>query len=128
MHNGVAVLMVVLFGQVLGAVPVANTKPPEGSYTAWSFDPVERTFHPSSYPAIWLGTAAARLNQAGSDVFSIAVGDLAAMFVPDGPDGPVDIPIPTVRAESPEEALQLLLDEHPDGPLVDQLTAASRRT
>jgi hypothetical protein len=34
------------------------------------------------------------------------------------------MPIPTVRAESPEEDLQLLLDEHPDGPLVDQLTAA----
>lgn len=128
MHNGVAVLMVVLFGQVLGAVPVANTKPPAGAYSAWSFDPVERTFHPSSYPAIWLGTAAARLTQEGSDVVSVAVGDRAVMFVPDGPDGPAEIPIPTVRAESPGEALQLLLDEHPDGPLTDQLTAAARRT
>lgn len=127
MHNGVAVLMVVLFGQVLGAVPAANTKPPEGAYSAWSFDPVERKFHPSSYPAIWLGTAAARLTQEGSDVFSVAVGDRAVMFVPDGPDGPVEMPIPTVRTESPSEAIQLMLDEHPDGPLVDQLTAAARR-
>lgn len=38
------------------------------------------------------------------------------------------MPIPTVRAESPGEALQLMLDEHPDGPLVDQLTPAARRT
>lgn len=40
-HDGTAVLMVVLFGQVLGAVPVSDEPPPDGAYSAWSLDPQE---------------------------------------------------------------------------------------
>jgi HNH endonuclease/SEC-C motif len=101
----VAVLHVVLFGQVLGAVPVNQAKAPS-EYSAWRFDPVKRNFSHSSYPAIWLGTAAARASQTGRRSFTMLHGQ-PFLYVEDGPGGPMDIPVPTVRADSPADALAI---------------------
>jgi hypothetical protein len=109
-HEGTAALMVVLFGQVLGAVPVSDEPPPEGAYSAWSFDPQERSFRRSSFPAIWFGTAAARVTRAGHDVLMVLSPEQPFIYVADSSDGPADLPIPTTRADSPTHAFQLLAD------------------
>ncbi len=121
MCDGVAVLTVALFGQLLGAIPVATEQPTQGAYSAWGFDPVGRTFYRSSFPAIWLGAAAARVTQIGADAVAVMHPESPFIFIPDGPDGPVELPISTVRADSPQHALEIVLASNPDGPLHDQL-------
>jgi hypothetical protein len=101
-----AVLMVALFGQVLGAVPI-NDLPADGDPSAWSLDPRARTFYHSTYPAIWLGNAARRIQEAGGTPYVIADTEHPFVYTPDGPDGPVDLGVPTERAESPSHAIEL---------------------
>jgi hypothetical protein len=105
-HDETAILMIALFGQVLGAVPVSSEAPPPSAYSAWTWDPVERSFRVSSFPAIWEATAAAKLTKEGHNVLS-APGQ-GFFYVADGPDGPAELPIPTVRAKSVTEAFSLM--------------------
>lgn len=112
-RDGVSVLMIALFGQVIGAVPINDKPPPAGAYSAWTLDPMARSVTQSSFPAVWLGTAAARMTAAGHNVVTVLSGDHPFMFVEDGPDGPAEIPVPTTRAESPSHALQLVSERIP---------------
>lgn len=107
-HEGTASLMIVLFGQIIGSVPVSDQEPPLGCYSAWTLDPLARTFRRSSYPAVWQGTAAARLTREGHDVLTVAGPGEGFMYVADGPSGPAELPIFTIRAESPSHAFRLL--------------------
>jgi hypothetical protein len=84
----VSVLMIALFGQIIGAVPINGEPPPDGAYSAWTLDPLARSVTQSSFPAVWLGTAAARMTAAGHDVVMVPGGEHPFMFVEDGPDGP----------------------------------------
>lgn len=119
-HEDTAVLMVVLFGQVLGAIPVNDLPAPFGDPSAWSIDPHSSALHRSTYPAVKYGTAMAKLTKAGHNVVLIERGPGAEpfFFVEDSPDGPADLPIPTVRADSPTDGfnrfLQLLGDSDAD--------------
>jgi hypothetical protein len=112
-RDGVSVLMIALFGQVIGAVPINDEPPPAGAYSAWTLDPLARSVTQSSFPAVWLGTAAARMTAAGHNVVMVASGEHPFVFVEDGPDGPAEIPVPTTRAESPTHALKLVTERIP---------------
>lgn len=105
-HKDTAVLLVALFGQVIGGVAI-NDLPAEADPSAWSFDPRARTFYRSTYPAIWLGNAARRIQEAGGTPYVIAAGDTPFVFTPDGPDGPVDLGVPTEHVESIDEAFEV---------------------
>jgi HNH endonuclease len=105
-HEDIAVLMVALFGQVLGAVPI-NDLPVNADPSAWSLDPHSRTFHRSTYPAIWLANAASRIQEAGGTPYVIADREHPFIYTPDGPDGPVDLGVAADRAESPRHALEI---------------------
>ena len=102
-----AILHVVLFGQLLGAVPI-NRAGAASEYSAWRFEPKKREFGHSSYPAIYHGTVAAMATQTGRNVLSMMVGETPFTYIEDGPDGPMDIPVPTLRADSPADALRIL--------------------
>ncbi len=106
-HDDTAILWIALFGQVIGAVPIADDPPPKGSYSAWSLDPLSRTFARSTYPAILLGTAAAKLARAGHNVLMMLEPE-PMLYVADGPDGPASIPLETFQAETPQHALELI--------------------
>jgi hypothetical protein len=107
-HEDTAVLMIVLFGQLLGAVPVSDIPGPTAEPSAWSVDPLEGSVERSNYPAVKYGTAAARLTQEGHNVVTVLRGSEEPFFyIEDGPDGPADVPIPTMRAESPTEGFKL---------------------
>lgn len=69
-REGTATLTIVPFGQVIGAVPVSSQTPRQGAFSAWTLDPQARSFRRSRYPAVWHGTAAARLTDAGYNVVS----------------------------------------------------------
>jgi len=107
-HDNAALLMIVLFGQVIGAVPLSDDAPPAGAKSAWSLDPIDRSLHRSSYPAIWLGTAAARLTNAGHNVLTVLIPGQEFLYVEDGPNGPAKLPFQPLRADSPSDALRLL--------------------
>lgn len=119
-----ALLMIVLFGQVIGAVPVSDHRPPPDGRSAWSLDPIDRSVHRSSYPAILLATAAAQLTRAGHNVLTSLMPGQEFLYVEDGPNGPADLPVPTFRADSPSDALRKLqhdvglpqTDEHASEP------------
>ena len=101
-----AMLVAVLFGQVIDAVPINEPGTAKSAeWSAWTLDPLEGTCHPSSYPAVASGTAAAILTKQGRDVVMLPGG---ALFIADGELGPVKLPIPTFSADSPLHALQLL--------------------
>jgi hypothetical protein len=102
-----AILHVVLFGQLLGAVPI-NRAGAASEYSAWRFEPNKREFGHSSYPAIWHGTVAAMATKTGRNVVSVLAGEMPFTFIEDGPEGPMDIPVPTLRAESPVDALRII--------------------
>jgi hypothetical protein len=107
-YEDTAVLMIVLFGQVQGAVPVADVPGPEAEPSAWSLDPLAGRVERSTYPAVKVGTAAARLTQEGHDVVTVDVGGKEPfLYIADGPDGPADLPIPTIRADSPAHGFEL---------------------
>lgn len=108
MYKDTALLSVVLFGQVLGAVRLADQLPPPEAYSAWSLDPRKREFRRSSFPAILLGTTSAKLTKAGHHVLTIMGPQGPVLYVEDGPNGPAEMPIETFRAESPQQALHLL--------------------
>jgi len=102
----IAMLHVVLFGQVLSAVALNNSGAPS-EYSAWRFDPLGREFNHSSYPAIWLGWAAARASKTGRRSLTV-LGETPFLYVEDGPEGPMEIPVTTVRAESPSDAMRIV--------------------
>jgi hypothetical protein len=102
-----AVLHVVLFGQLLGAVPINGTGA-ESEYSAWRFDPQKRDFSHSSYPAIWHAMGAVLATQTGRNVVGLLGSDTPFTFIEDGPQGPMNIPVPTVRADSPADALRII--------------------
>jgi hypothetical protein len=106
-HNDTAVLMVVLFGQVQGAVPVGDLPGPTPDPSAWSIDPLVGRVEHSTYPAVRFGTAVAQLTQEGHDVMAFADPEYPFFYVADGPNGPADLPIPTMRANSPAHGLEL---------------------
>jgi HNH endonuclease/SEC-C motif len=113
----VAILHVVLFGQLLGAVALNNAGAPS-EYSAWRFEPAKREFGHSSYPAIWLGTAAALASRTGRRSVSVLGTESPFLYVEDGPEGPMEIPAPTLRAESAVDALRIAsrhLREEPSG-------------
>jgi hypothetical protein len=53
--------------------------------------------------------------QAGRNVVSVLGGETLFTFIEDGPDGPMNIPVPTLRADSPADALRILT-KHQSGP------------
>jgi hypothetical protein len=106
-YNDTAVLMVVLFGQVQGAVPIGDLPGPTANPSAWSIDPLVGRVERSTYPAVKFGTAMAQLTQEGHDVVAFADPERPFFFIADGPNGPADLPIPTMRANSPAHGLEL---------------------
>lgn len=107
MYEETAILWIALFAQIVGAVPIADAPPPEGAYSAWSLDPVRGTFRRGSYPAIMLGSAAAKLTREGFRVLTV-LGPNPFLYVEDGPNGPAEIPLETLRAETPDEAFEMV--------------------
>jgi hypothetical protein len=107
-YEDTAILMIVLFGQVQGAVPVGDIPGPQAEPSAWSLDPLAGEVHRSTYPAVKVGTAMARLTQEGHDVLTVDVGEAEPLlYIADGPEGPANLPIPTIRADSPAHGLEL---------------------
>jgi len=107
-YEDTAVLMIVLFGQVQGAVPVGDIPGPRPEPSAWSLDPLTGEVHRSTYPAVKVGTAMARLTKEGHNVLTMDVGEEEPLlYIADGPDGPADLPIPTMRADSPAHGWEL---------------------
>lgn len=102
-----AILYVVLFGQVLGAVPINHVGAPS-EYSAWRFDPHKRDFSHSSYPAVYHAMVAVRATETGRNAISLLDGDNSFTFIEDGTEGPMDIPVPTLRTDSPMDALRIV--------------------
>jgi HNH endonuclease/SEC-C motif len=102
-----AVLHVVIFGQVLGAVPINQAGAPS-EYSAWRFDPKKRDFNHSSYPAIWHAMVAVLATQSGRNVVSVLAGKKPFTFIEDGAEGPMDIPVLTLRADSALDAVNII--------------------
>ncbi len=100
-----AILMVALFGQVLGAVRLGNASR-SADPSAWSLNPEEQTFYRSTFPAIWLAHAARRIQDAGGTPYAVADPDYPFIYVPDRPDGAVDLGVRTARVDSPAHALE----------------------
>lgn len=46
--------------------------------------------------------------QSGRNAASMLAGDQSFTFIEDGPEGPMDIPVPALRAESPLDALSII--------------------
>jgi hypothetical protein len=109
-----AILYVVLFGQVLGAVAINRAGAPS-EYSAWRFDPQQRDFGHSSYPAIWLGSAAARASATGRQSVTVLDPDRPFIFIEDGPERPMEIPAPTERADGPADALRIVAKHRRQG-------------
>jgi SEC-C motif/HNH endonuclease len=106
----VAMLHVVLFGQLLGMVPI-NTAGADAEFSGWRFDPVKRTVNHTTHEGMWAGTAAARATQSGRNVMTIIGTDgQPYTYVEDGPHGPMDIPGQTFRAESGADALRVIAE------------------
>jgi hypothetical protein len=122
----VAFLHVVLFGQVLGGVAL-NIAGASCEYTASRFDPARREFSHSSYPAMWLATAAALASKTGRRSGSVLNAEQPFVFVEDGPEGPTEISVPAVRADSPVEALRIVSQHRRDGPKPSAIVNALRQ-
>jgi hypothetical protein len=109
-HSDTALLHIALFGQVLGAIPV-NDLPADAYPSAWSLDPRGREgksrVRRSTYPAIWLANTAHRALDVGGTPYVFAHSDYPFVYIPDGPDGPVDLGVPTERVSSPAEAFEV---------------------
>jgi hypothetical protein len=121
-----AILHVVLFGQLLGAVPVNKAGEPS-EYSAWRFNPENRDFNHSSYPAIWHGTAAALATRGGRNVVSVVDAENSFTYIEDGPNGPMDIPVPTLRADSPADALRVFAKHRGGGGAIPTTDAEGNR-
>jgi hypothetical protein len=121
-----AILHVVLFGQLLGAVTLNDAGAPS-EYSAWRFEPAKREFGHSSYPAIWLGTAAALASKTGRRSLTVLDTESPFLYVEDGPDGPMEMPVPTARAESPVDALRIAAQHLRDQPIAHGVGTADQR-
>jgi hypothetical protein len=102
------ILWVALFGEVIGAVPIGDVPAPDAQHTAWSLDPIGGTGEPgvrrTRYEAMHGATLAVRATRMGADVVSIP--ELGLVYIPDGPDGPVDLGVTLTRVESVDEAIE----------------------
>ena len=104
-----AVLMIALFGQVLGGVPLNAAEAPFDLPSAWMLDPLKRQVHRSTPDAMHIAHAALVVERAGGT--SVAVlGEKPFLYIPDGPDGPVKLPVELPRADSISHAFELLTD------------------
>lgn len=70
--------------------------------------------------------------QTGRNVVSVLAGQKPFTFIEDGPDGPMDIPVPTLRADSPLDAGNIIArhqdsDEHASSPPTVSDSPARRR-
>lgn len=111
------ILWIALFGEVIGAVPIGDTPAGNARHTAWSFDPIGGTGEPrvrrSTYEGLYGGTLAARATKLGADVVSIP--ELGLTYIPDGPDGPIDLGVTLPRVDSIEEAIDYAKRERDGG-------------
>jgi hypothetical protein len=108
------VLYIVLFGQLHGGVPVNASDAEIDMPSAWSLDPLQRTFHRSTFQALHLVSAARAAEKAGVTPLIVGHPDHPFVYIPDGPDGPVDLGVELMRADSPAHALELLSEPDPD--------------
>jgi hypothetical protein len=112
--DGVAVLWIALFGEVLGAVPI-NDLSAEPRYSAWSLDPVgstgEARVRRGNYETLYGASVAARATKLGANVVSIP--HLGVTYVLDGPDGPIDLGIELPHVDSIEEAIDYVKRNKP---------------
>ena len=103
------ILWIALFGEVIGAVPIGDVPAPDAQHTAWTLDPIGGTGEPrvrrTSYETLHGAAVAARATQMGANVVSIP--ELGLVYIPDGPDGPVDLGVTLPRVESIDEAIKL---------------------
>jgi hypothetical protein len=103
-----AILKIALFGQILGAVPI-NDLPADAYPSAWSLDPHGQTGQPrthrSTFQALHLASVARRAEAAGGTAIVVAHPDHPFVYVPDGPNGPIDLGAELPRVESVDEAL-----------------------
>jgi hypothetical protein len=104
-HQDTAVLMIALFGQVLGAVPI-NDLPAEATISAWSLDPQTGEYYRSTYHAMWAATVARRANVAGGTPLMIETEEGPLVYIPDGPDGPIDMGAEMARVQSSAEVVE----------------------
>ena len=109
-YKDTAVLYIVLFGQLHGGVPVNASDAEIDKPSAWTLDPVRRTFPRSTSQALHMAAAARAAEKAGATPVMVAHPDHPFVFIPDGPDGPVDLGVKLMRADSPAHALELLTD------------------
>ncbi len=109
-----AILKVALFGQVLGAVPV-NDLPADAYPSAWSLDPHGRTgesrTHRSTFEAMHLATVARRAENKGGTSIAILDPDRPFVYIPDGPDGAVDLGVQLPRVDSLDDAVAFVQRE-----------------
>lgn len=102
------ILGIALFGEVMGAVPIVDLPAPSAQHTAWSLDPIGGTgqprVHRSTYESLYGASVAVRATQKGADVISIP--DLGLVYIPDGPDGPVDLGVELPRVDSIDQAIE----------------------
>lgn len=104
-RDDTAILMVAIFGQILGAVPV-NDLPAEARVSSWTLDPHARSCWRTSWHAMWGANVARRANKAGGTPVLIQTDDGPLVFIPDGPEGPIDMGIELPHVDSPREALE----------------------
>ncbi len=107
-YEDTEVLMIVLFGQVQGAVPVADIPGPEAEPSAWSLDPLAGPVERSTYPAVKVGTAAARLTQeVMTSLPSTWAAKSRSSISPTARMAPRISRFPTIRADSPAHGFEL---------------------
>lgn len=103
------ILWIALFGEVIGAVPIGDVPAPSAQHTSWTLNPIGGTGEPrvrrTSYETLHGATVAVRATQMGADVVSLP--ELGLVYIPDGPDGPVDLGVTLPRVESIDEAIEL---------------------
>jgi hypothetical protein len=111
-----AVLMITLFGQLHGGVPVNSSEAEFDLPSAWSIDPLRRTVHRTTPVALQMASTALAVERAGGTAVFVAHPEHPFVYIPDGPDGPVPLPVKLPRVESPAHALKLLADVDVDEP------------
>jgi hypothetical protein len=89
-----AVLMIVLFGQLHGAVPV-NASEAQRDPSAWSLDPLRRSFFRSTHHALHLAHAARVVERAGGTPIPIAHPEHPFVFPLTVPMGRSSCPSPS---------------------------------
>ncbi len=109
-YEDTALLKIALFGQVLGAVPL-NDLPAQAYPSAWSLDPHGRDGEPrthrGTFESLQLASGARRVQDKGGTPVLVAHPDHPFLYIPDGPDGPIDFGVELEHVESPAEAMAL---------------------